>query len=150
MSLKERIEADLKSAMLAGDKDKTSTLRGLKSSVLNCEIESNKRDSGLSDEEVVAVLQKEAKKRQESADLYTLGGNSDKAAAELAEKAIIQEYLPEQMSEEDIAVTVDRAIAETGASNMQAMGQVVGKVKAELGSKADGAVIARIVKERLS
>ena len=150
MSLKERIEADLKSAMLAGDKDKTTTLRGLKSSILNSEIESNKRESGLSDEEVIAVLQKEAKKRQESADLYTQGGNSDKAAAELAEKEIIQEYLPEQMSEDEIAATVDKVVGEMGATNMQAMGQVIGKTKAELGSKADGAVIARIVKERLS
>lgn len=150
MSLKERIDSDIKTAMLAGEKDKSMTLRGLKSAILNAEIESNKRDQGLSDEEVITVLQKESKKRQESADLYRQGGNEEKAGAELAENELIKAYLPEQMSDQEVSAVVEKAIAETGATNMQSMGQVIGRVKSELGSRADGAVIAKLVKERLS
>ncbi len=150
MSLKEKIDADLKTAMLAGDKDKVSTLRGLKSAVLNVEIASNKRDAGLSDNEVMATLQKEAKKRQESADLYAKGGNAERAEAELAEKTLIEKYLPAQASDEEIAKVVDRMVFDTGATGMQAMGQVIGMVKAELGAGTDGAAIARIVREKLT
>src|SRR3990167_8932490 len=125
MSLKERIDSDIKTAMLAGEKDKSMTLRGLKSAILNAEIETNKRDQGLNDEEVITVLQKESKKRQESADLYKQGGNNEKAEAELAEKELIQTFLPEQLSEEEISRIVERTVAETGATNMQSMGQVI-------------------------
>jgi uncharacterized protein YqeY len=104
----------------------------------------------LSDEEVTAVFTKEAKKRQESADLFAQGGNQEKAEAELAEKAVIQQYLPEQVGEEDIIKIVDQVITETGASGMQAMGQVMGAVKQQTGAGADGALVAKLVKERLS
>ena len=150
MSLKERIESDLKTALLAGEKDKAMTLRGLKSAILNVEIETGKRDAGLSDDEIITVFQKEAKKRQESADLYNQGGSKDKASAELAEKELIENYLPEQLSEEEIQTVVEKAITELGATDMKAMGQVIGKVKQQLGPAADGAVIARLVKEKLA
>lgn len=150
MSLKERIDADLKSAMLAGQKDQATTLRGLKSAILNAEIAANKRDAGLADDEVINVLRKEAKKRQESADLYIQGGNNERAEAELAEKRIIGNYLPAQLSEEEIAALVDKVIAETGASGIPAMGQVIGAVKQRAGAAADGAVIARVVKGKLA
>lgn len=150
MTLKQQIDQDLKAAMLTGDKDKTTTLRGLKSSVLNSEIELSKREDGLSDDEVIAVLQKEAKKRQESADLYKQGGNEERASAELAEKEIIQAYLPEQLSEEEILAVVNNVIAESGATDTQSLGQVIGKVKLRLGPRADGSVIAKLVKEKLS
>lgn len=150
MSLKERIDADLKTAMLAGDKTLVMTLRGLKSSILNVEVAEGKRDTGLADDAIISLLQKEAKKRQESADLYNQGGNIERQQAELDEKKVIQQYLPAQLSEEEISATVEEVITETGASGMQLMGQVIGAVKAKTGASADGAVIARIVKEKLS
>jgi len=150
MSLKEQIDQDLKAAMLAGDKTLTTTLRGLKSAILYVEVAKGSREQGLGDDEIADVLSKEAKKRQESADLFKQGGNSEKAEAELIEKKVIEKYLPEQLSEEQISETVDKVIADTGVSGMQAMGQVIGTVKQQLGASADGAVIARLVKERLS
>ncbi len=148
--LEERLEQDIKTALLAGDKVKATTLRGLKATLLNVKVAEGKRDSGLSDDEVVQVLVKQAKQRQESADLYVQGGNQEKADAELAEKAIIEAYLPEQMNSADLAKLIDEVIAQTGASGPQAMGQVIGQVRAKAGATADGAVIARLVKEKLA
>lgn len=148
--LEERIQQDLKAALLSGNKTEAETLRGLRASLLSAKIEQGKRDSGLSDDEAIAVLSKEAKKRQESADLYVQGGNQERASAELAEKALIEKYLPAQLSEAEISNLVDEAIAATGVSGPQAMGQVIGAVKAKAGASADGSLIARIAKERLS
>src|ERR671929_50955 len=100
MSLKERIDQDLKQAMLAGDKTLVTTLRGLKSAILYAEVAKGSRDKGLSDEEVVEILTKEAKKRQESADMYSQGGSAEKAEAELTEKTVIEKYLPAQLSDQ--------------------------------------------------
>lgn len=135
--------------MLAGDKETVTTLRGLKAVILNVEVAKNAREAGLADDEVVALLQKEAKKRQESADLFAQGGNTEKQQAELTEKEIIGKYLPKQMDEAELAGVVDSVIAELGVSGMQAMGQVIGVVKAKTGASADGAMIARIVKDKL-
>lgn len=150
MSVAKDIDADLKAAMLAGDKTLATTLRGLKSAILYEEVAKGVRDTGLEDDAVISLLSKEAKKRQESADLYTQGGNSEKAAAELAEKAVIEKYLPAQMSDEDLVKIIDEAIKSTGATTMQQMGQVIGAVKAKAGPGADGAKIAQLVKEKLS
>jgi uncharacterized protein YqeY len=95
------------------------------------------------------VFAKESKKRQESADLYKQGSDDQRAQAELTEKAIIDAYLPAQLSEEEIAAMVEEVIAQTDASGPQAMGQVIGQVKAKAGASADGAVIARIAREKL-
>lgn len=150
MNLETRIDQDLKTALLGGDKVTAETLRGLKAALLSVKVEQGKRESGLSDDEVIAVLAKEAKKRQESADLFAQGGNQAKHDAELTEKALIETYLPAQLSEAEIAQLVDEAIAATGASGPQAMGQVIGAVRAKAGASADGSVIARLAKERLS
>jgi len=150
MSIKEQIEADLKTAMLGGDKVLTTTLRGLKAAILNVEISENKRDSGLTDEEVTSILGKEAKKRQESADMYAQGGSAEKAAAENLEKEVIEKYLPKQMDDEALKNLVEAAVTETGAATMQDMGKVIGLVKSRAGSTADGSRIAQMVKERLS
>ena len=131
--LEERIEQDIKTALLAGDKVKATTLRGLKAVLLNVKVATGKRESGLSDDEVLPVLAKEAKQRQESADLYVQGGNQAKADAELTEKALIKTYLPTQLSETEVAALVDTVIAQTGASGPAAMGQVIGQVKAKAG-----------------
>jgi uncharacterized protein YqeY len=147
--LEQKLEQDIKAALLSGDKTRATTLRGLKSVLLNVKVATGKRDSGLADEEVLKVFTKESKQRQESADLYKQGGSQEKADAELAEKAVIDAYLPEQLSEDEIAKMVDEVITRTGAQGPQAMGQVIGQVKAKAGAAADGAVIARLAKEKL-
>lgn len=149
MSLKEKIDQDIKQAMLAGDKTLVTTLRGLKSVILNEEVAKGIREAGLPDDDVTSLLAKEAKKRQESADLYEQGGNQEKATAELAEKKVIEQYLPEQLPEEEVAKLVDEAIAQTGANSPAQMGQVIGMVKGKVGAAADGALVARLAKEKL-
>src|ERR1700685_738173 len=98
--LEEKINQDLKTALLGGDGLGVSTLRGLKSAILYAKIASTNRDEALSDSTLIVLLQKEAKKRQESADLYKQGGNEARAKTELDEKKIIEGYLPAQLSEE--------------------------------------------------
>jgi len=148
--MQQQIERDLKTALLAGDKITAETLRGLKSAILNETISQNARDTGLSDEQIQKILAKESKKRQEAADLYKQGGSQDRAQAELAEKAIIDGYLPEQMDETQIAKIVDEQIAVAGSPTMQDMGKIIGAVRAQAGPTADGSVIARLVKEKLA
>lgn len=150
MRLEEQLEQDIKTAMLAGDSTKTTTLRGLKAVLLNVKVAEGTRDAGLPDDQVISIFAKEAKKRQESAELYVQGGNQAKADAELTEKALIETYLPAQISEAEIAKLVDEAIAATGASGPADMGKVIGQVKAKAGAAADGSVIARIAKEKLA
>jgi uncharacterized protein YqeY len=150
MLLEQQIEQDIKAAQLGGDKFRLTTLRGVKATLLNVKVATGKRDSGLSDEEVLPILAKEAKKRQESADLYVQGGAQERADQELAEKAIIDAYLPAQLSEAEIARLVDQVITETGAQGPAALGQVIGQVKGRAGASADGATIARLVKEKLA
>ncbi len=148
--MQEQIDQDLKQALLSGDKAKTETLRGLKSALLNEAIAQNARDTGLSDEQIQKVLAKESKKRQEAADLYKQGGSEERAGAELAEKAIIDAYLPEQMSEEQIAKIVDEEVDKTDSPTMQDMGRIIGAVRSRAGGPADGALIARLVKDKLN
>jgi uncharacterized protein YqeY len=150
MSVKQQIDADLKTAMLAGDKTLVMTLRGLKSAILYVEVAENARDQGLAEDKVITVLQKEAKKRLESADLYKQGGNAEKQQAEMNEKKVIEKYLPQQLSEDEIGKIIDEVITSTGASGLQAMGQVIGAVKVKTGASADGAVIARLTKDKLT
>ncbi len=147
--IKDQITQDLKQALLEGDKVKVTVLRGLKSVVGYAEVASGKRDSGLDDQEIITLFQKEAKKRQESADLYLKAGDQTRADQEIIEKRIIEVYLPAQLSEAEIATHVDAAIAELSVTDSKAMGQVIGAVKARTRGAADGAIIARLVKERL-
>lgn len=144
-----RIEQDLKEAMLSGDKAKTETLRILKSALQNEAINQKAQDTGLSDEQIQRVLSSEAKKRAEAAELYKNAGETERAEKELAEKQVIEAYLPEQMSEEELASLIDKHIQTLGASGMADMGKVIGAVKAEAGVSADGGAIARIAKEKL-
>jgi len=147
--LKQQIEQDLKTALLSGDKERATTLRGLKSVILYAEVAKGIRESGLPDDEIIGLFAKEAKKRQESAELYEKGGSPERRDAELAEKAIIEAYLPKQMTADEIKAVIEDVITETGANSMQAMGQVIGAVKQKTSGAADGAVIAALVKERL-
>ncbi|MGB4800481.1 MAG: GatB/YqeY domain-containing protein [Candidatus Saccharimonadales bacterium] len=147
--IKQRLQDDVKTAMLAGDTMRLECLRGLKSTILYAEVAAGKRDEGLSDAEIESLLAKEAKKRQESADLYAKGGAADKADKELSEKAIIEEYLPPQLSEAEVAAVVDEVIAQVKPEGIGQMGQVIGQVKSRLGTAADGSIVARLVKEKL-
>jgi uncharacterized protein YqeY len=116
---------------------------------LYAEVAQGVRGVCLPDDQIIVLLSKEAKKRQESADLYKQGGNEERATAELTEKKVIETYLPAQMSEEELVAAVDAAILELGASGAAAMGQVIGLVKQKTAGQADGARIAQLVKERL-
>jgi uncharacterized protein YqeY len=148
--MQEQIDKDLKTSLLAGDKAKTETLRTVKSVLLNEAISQGARETGLSDEQVQKVLARESKKRQEAAELYQKGGAADRANAELAEKAIIDSYLPEQMSEDQVTQIVNEEIAKAGSPTQQDMGRIIGAVRARTGATADGALIAKLVKEKLS
>ncbi len=148
--LEDRLNQDLKRALLSRDAFTVSTLRGLKSAILYAKVaEGLPRDTAAPDAAVVAVLQKEAKKRQESAELYKQGGSEDKAANELAEKAIVERYLPAQLDEMQIGALIEEAIAEMGDVDQRAMGQIIATVRDKAAGSADGALIARLVKERL-
>lgn len=149
MTIKQRIDSDLKIALLAGEKDRVTTLRGLKSAILNAEIASNVRDVGLSEEQLIQILNKEVKKRQESAEMYTQGGSKERADKELEEKTIISAYLPAQLADEELKVVVDKVIAEIKPSGMQEMGRVIALVKERVAGQADGGRIANVVKEQL-
>lgn len=143
-----QLEQDIKTAMLAGDKVRVMTLRTLKSVFLSTKVAAGTRDTVLPDAEVIAILSKEAKKRQESADLYKQGGNDVKAADELAEKAVIETYLPIQLTETELTAIVAEAVAQAGDN--ATMGPIIGLVKAKTNGAADGAMIARLVKEKLA
>lgn len=149
MTIKDQINNDIKNAMLAGEKDRVTTLRGLKSAILYAEVAKGTRDEGSPDNEVIALLQKEAKKRQESADLYRQGDNLEKARAEELEKEIIEQYLPAQLSESEVSALIDKEAEKMGEVSMQQMGQLIGAVKKASDGNADGSLIAKLVRERL-
>ncbi len=149
MSLRERMEGDLKEALLAGEKDRVTTLRGLRASILNAEVAAGKREEGLEDAEIEKLLQSEAKKRREAMDMYEASGRGDLYASEEAEMKVIEGYLPEQMTEAEILDEVEDVLSSLPDGEPVNMGKVIGQVKMLVGSKADGALIAKVVKERL-
>lgn len=148
MSLLDTMNADIKAAMLAREKDKLESLRAIKSALL---LEATKGGAGgeVSDDAGMKVLLKLHKQRKESAGLYTEQGREDLAQVERAQAAVIEAYLPTQMSEDDIRAEVQAVIAATGASGMQDMGKVMGMANQKMAGKADGKTIAGIVKELL-
>ena len=150
MSIKQKLTEDVKAAMLAHDAARLECLRGLKSVILYAEVAAGKREEGLADVEIQGLFAKESKKRQESADLYMQGGSQVRADKELAEKKIIEEYLPAQLSEIEITTLVQETIDRVKATSTQDMGRVMKEVKALAGNAADGSILARIVKEKLS
>ena len=147
--MKDKLTADLKTAMLARDSFLTDVIKGLKAAILNQEIAEKKREQGLNDQEIEILFAREAKKRLEAAELYKQGGNQAMAEKEKLEHAIIMKYLPEQMSESKISELIDAAIEQTGASEIKDMGKVIGVVKARTGNSADGSLIAKLVKTKL-
>ncbi len=151
MSLKERLQADLKVAMLARETERVDVLKGLKSAILYAEVEQGKREEGLDDQEILDVFKKEAKKRQDSVDMYTKGGYQEQADKEHREKDIIVSYLPEQLSESEALKIVDVVIAEMLLDNptQKDMGVIIKGVK-DTGAQIDGAIIAKLVKSRIT
>lgn len=142
----ERIENDLKTAMKARDELRLQVLRMLKS-----DIKYRKIDAGhdLSDDEVIAVLSTAAKKRNEAAEGFRLGGRQDLVEKELAEYDIIKQYLPEQLTQDELIKLIDKAIAETKATTAKDFGLVMKAVMPELRGRADGKVVNAAVKARL-
>lgn len=150
MALKQRIENDLKAALLGGDRFVAETLRGLKAAILNEEVAQNKRDTGLEDAVIEQIIAKEVKKRNESAAIYEQNQREDAADQERREAEVFSQYMPKQLSEAELKTVVDAKVAELGALDAKMMGQVIGAVKQEVGSTADGAMIARLTKEALN
>ncbi|APU68876.1 MULTISPECIES: GatB/YqeY domain-containing protein [Christiangramia] len=149
MSLQDKVMAEMKAAMKAKDSAKLEALRAVKSAILLANTESDSKD-GLSEEEELKLLQKLVKQRKESAQIYQEQGREDLAAPELEQALVIEAFLPEQLSEEEVEAKVEEVIAKTGASGMQDMGKVMGMVTKELAGRADGRTISTIVKQKLS
>ena len=144
--LKEQINADLKTAMLARNAFETTVLRGLKASILDEEVKLGKREEGLSNDEIETLVAREVKKRKEAASLL----DEERAENELKEAEILSKYLPEMASEDEIRAAVKTEISSMEEASIKQMGAIIGKMKAKFGNSADGAVLARIVKEELN
>ncbi len=147
MELVDQLDSDLKEALKVRDEIRLTTLRLLKSALKNYQIELG---HDLTMQEALSVLQKEAKKHQDSITQYEQANREDLAKEEEAELKVIEKYLPEQMDRSDVEKLVDKAIAETGANTMADMGKVIGKVTEEAKGAADKSLIAQIAKDRLS
>ena len=149
MSLKERIEADIKKAMLAKQKDDLRALRAIKSMILLAQTEKGASED-LSEDAEMKLLQKAVKQRTDSLELYKKQNRTDLAETEQAEIDVIKRYLPEQLSEEELQTKIGEIVKKVGASSMQDMGKVMGMATKELAGKADGKTISQIVRNLLS
>jgi len=147
--LKERLRADLTTAMKVRDELRTATLRMVLAAVSAEEV-AGKEARELSDDEVQAVLRREAKKRREAAEAFTSGGRPDRAERELAEGAVLDSYLPAQLSDDELAALVREAVTEAGASGPQAMGAVMKVVGPKVAGRAEGGRVAAAVKAALA
>jgi hypothetical protein len=142
MSVLEQVKSDVSAAMKSGDRERAQALRLIVSELQKAEKE------GLGDE--VEVLQRERKRRLEAADAYTEGGRDDLAAAERGEAEVIEGYMPEQISDEELQAIVGDAVAEAGASSPQEMGKVMSLVMPKVKGRADGKRVSAVVKEKLT
>lgn len=149
MSLSKQIMEALKVAMKAKDVLTLQALRAVKSAILLALTETGAKEE-ISEIEEIKILQKLVKQRKDSASIYAEQGRADLANPEMAEAAVIEQFLPEQLSEEEVAKVVDEVIDQTGASSMKDMGKVMGIVNGKLVGKADGKTISGVVKQRLS
>lgn len=145
--LKEKLNQDIKTALLGGEKPKAEVLKSLKAAILYEEVALKVRAEGLNDAQVQTVLARESKKRADSAAIYQKAGETERAQTELAEKAIIDAYLPKQITDEELQKIVTEAVAAAGPNPQ--MGPIIGAVKAKVGMQADGARIAAAVKAAL-
>jgi uncharacterized protein len=146
--LKGRLQADLTDAMRSRDQVRLRTLRMAIASIRNEEVAGTKHE--LSDEDILKVLTREAKKRREAAEAFAAAGRADQAEAERAEGDVLADYLPAQLSDDELAGLVAAAIAETGAAGLPGMGKVMKAVTPQVGGRADGARVAAEVRRQLS
>ncbi|MGD8783594.1 MAG: GatB/YqeY domain-containing protein [Thioalkalispiraceae bacterium] len=147
MSLITKIQDDVKTAMRNKDKERLATLRLITAAIKQKEVDER---TELDDAGALTVLEKMLKQRKDSIEQFGKAGRDDLIAKEQAEVAVIQEYMPEQMSEDDIAAIVEAAIASTSAESMKDMGKVMGQVKPQVAGKADMSVVSKLVKDKLS
>jgi uncharacterized protein YqeY len=148
--LRDDINNALKEAMKAKNERAVSTLRMVNSTLKNADIEARTTGKPLGDPEILAVLQKMIKQRQESVELYDKGGRPELAAQEREEIAIISGYLPKQMSDADVKAAIEAAVNETGAAGMKDMGKVIGALKAKYTGQMDFAKVSGLVKAKLT
>ena len=147
MSLKNQIFEDMKSAMKAGEKDRLKVVRLILAAIKQVEVDTR---TELDDAAVLAVLNKMVKQRRDSVEQFEKGDREDLAAIERAEIEVLQAYLPEQLSAEDLARLVDEVIAATGAESIRDMGKVMGQIKSRAAGRADMGAVSATVKERLN
>jgi uncharacterized protein YqeY len=144
--IEEKLNADIKTAMLARDAKKLDALRAMKSVVLLLKTS----PEGLTEESATKALQKEVKKRRETADIYTKQNRADLAEVEIAQANVIEAYLPKQMSAEELKAEVEKVIAQVGATSPADMGKVMGIATKALAGKADGKAVSDLVKQLLT
>jgi uncharacterized protein YqeY len=147
MPLKNQITEDMKSAMKAGDKDRLKVVRLIMAAIKQVEVDTR---TELDDAAVLGVLEKMVKQRRDSVEQFEKGGREDLAASERAEIEVVQAYLPEQLSADEITALVDEVIAATGAESIRDMGKVMGQIKARAAGRADMGTVSATVKERLN
>ena len=147
--LKDRLRADLTESIRARNELRTATIRMVLTAVTNAEVAGTEARE-LSDDDVLAVLTKEAKKRREAADAYRDAGRADRAEREVAEAGVIADYLPTPLTDDELTELVDAAVAEVGATSMRDMGAVMKRLSARVTGRADGRAVADAVKSRLS
>ncbi len=147
MTLQQRLEAAMRDAMRARDEQRTQTLRMAMAAAQNLRIA---RGQDLTDEDVVDVLTKQVKQRRESIAMYRDAGREDRAASEEAEAAILAEFLPEQLSEDEIEAMAREAIAEMGATSPKEMGRVMGRLSPQTRGRADGRLVSDVVRRLLA
>lgn len=149
--IRDDIKAATITAMKAGEKDRTAALRQISAKIKDRDIEERMSSKDIPDDElVVSVLQKMAKQRRESIEMYVTGGRDELAAVERAELAVIEEFLPQMLSEADTVAAIEAIKAETGASSMKDMGTVMAELKARHGAVLDGKLASSLVKAALS
>ena len=147
MSLIARLEEELKEARLARDEPRRDALSLILASLRSAEKELMRP---LHDDEELQVLQRERKKRLEAAEAFRSGGNEERAAAEERELAVLEEFMPEPLSEEEIETIIDDAIAECGATSIRDLGRVMADVMPQVAGRADGAAVSQLVREKLA
>lgn len=148
--MREQFTAELKTAMKAGDKTRVGAIRLITAALKDRDIEARGQGKTVSDDDILALLQKMVKSRQESLEIYEKAGRAELAQQEREEIAVIQSFLPAQMSDEDVAAAIAAAIAETGAASIKDMGKVVAALKAKFSGRMDFAKASAAVKARLS
>jgi uncharacterized protein len=150
MSLSERVDSDLKTAMREKNATKLAVLRMLKAAIMNAAIEKSGAQGKLNDADATQVIRKQVKQRQDSIESFEKGGRAELAAKEKEELSILQSYLPQQMSTDEISKVVRETIAEVGATSKQQMGAVMKAVQAKVAGRADGKTLSAEVQKQLS